>query len=83
MVGRGAVGERGVVGQALAEVGLEDRDAVVQERVVQTLPPRPSLRVGQVDQRPVSAVGGRGAAQVRRLAGGGPDQVAALCSASS
>ena len=59
LVRRSAVEERDVVGQRLAEVGLEDGDAVVEELAVHLLPPAPGVRVGEVDERPHPPVGGR------------------------
>ena len=78
VVGRGAVRQCGVVGQALAEVGLEDGDAVVQEVVMQLLPPRTRVGIGEIDQSTVSSIGGRRAAQVSDVPGRCLDQIAAL-----
>ena len=78
VVRRGAVVELDVVGQRLAEVGLEDRDPVVEEGLVHALPPADGIGVGEVDEGPHPTVGRRCLLDTGEGAVRPPDEVALL-----
>ena len=64
-----AVERDGVVGHLLAEIALDDVDAVLEQRLVRVAPPGERIRIGEVDD---AALGQR-----RRASPNGPDAAAA------